>query len=158
MDEIESKIIWKGPEFISVHARMVEDTDSTPDDADCYDDITKEAWSNDGWRYVGVIVELEVLGVTFGEDSLWGIEHGTLPYDRGDDDENDTYEVEANAFEWVANETYTNEDNLTVHVMGSPLQGTAMAAADAAEEKLRLIGARGAVLDELEAFRRVESI
>ena len=54
------------------------DYDSSPDDADCYSDDDKEAWRNDVWHYVGVIVTpLDVPASARNQldDSLWGVEY-----------------------------------------------------------------------------------
>jgi hypothetical protein len=52
-----------------------------PDDYDCYSDDAKAAWSRDDWCYTGVIVRPVIAGseVKDAEDSLWGVEYGTLP-------------------------------------------------------------------------------
>jgi hypothetical protein len=65
-------------EGFEIRAAMVPDTDSTPDDADCYDESDKAAWRNGEWGYVGIIVSAWRAGVELGEASLWGTEYGIL--------------------------------------------------------------------------------
>ena len=72
MSTIESKTIER--DGFTVTLEMVEDTDSTPFDADCYDESDIEAWRNDEWRYVGFVYTASREGVDLGEASIWGTE------------------------------------------------------------------------------------
>lgn len=77
MDLIERKILhdvagWR----ISVD--VIADWDVTPMEADCYDDVAIAKWHNDEWRYVGVVVSVELRDRLIAGDQLWGIAHGDL--------------------------------------------------------------------------------
>ena len=72
MSTIESKTIER--DGFTVTLEMVEDTDSTPFDADCYDESDIEAWRNDEWRYVGFVYTASREGVDLGEASICGAE------------------------------------------------------------------------------------
>jgi hypothetical protein len=52
------------------------DNDATPFDADCYTPEDIQAWRNDEWHYVGVVVDVLFRGVVIGNASLWGIGTG----------------------------------------------------------------------------------
>lgn len=100
------------------------DTDATPDDADCYDDDAIQAWRDDLWRYVGVIVTpLDVPEDKQFElsDSLWGVDYGSYVWNKGTVHEgpsDDTYictvhpvpdmieEVAGKVADWRASEAY----------------------------------------------------
>lgn len=71
-----------------IMAYLVPDYDSRPSDygaGSAYDENTPEgaalveAWNNDEWSFVGVIVQAEKNGIAMGSDSLWGVEYGYLP-------------------------------------------------------------------------------
>lgn len=71
-----------------IMAYLVPDYDSHPSDygaGSAYDENTPEgaalveAWNNDEWSFVGVIVQAEKNGIAMGSDSLWAVEYGNLP-------------------------------------------------------------------------------
>lgn len=68
---------------VSVTIRVVPDEDTQPSDFDCYDDEQIEAWRNDEWRFVGVIVTAEasagMCAVTIEGPGLWGIDYDGSP-------------------------------------------------------------------------------
>ena len=72
MSTIESKTIEH--DGFTVTIEMVEDTDTTPFDFECYDESDIEAWRNDEWRYVGFVYTASREGVDLGEASIWGTE------------------------------------------------------------------------------------
>ena len=72
MSTIESKTIEH--DGFTVTIKMVEDTDSTPFDFECYGETEIEAWRNDEWRYVGFVYTASREGVDLGEASIWGTE------------------------------------------------------------------------------------
>ena len=72
MSTIESKTIEH--DGFTVTIKMVEDTDSTPFDFECYDESDIKAWRNDEWRYVGFVYTTSREGVELGSSSIWGTE------------------------------------------------------------------------------------
>lgn len=60
-------------EGVSFTVTLYVDLDSTPFDADCYSAADIQAWRNDLWSYVGVI-----LTTTMSQASVWGVEYGQL--------------------------------------------------------------------------------
>ena len=59
-------------EFI---ARIEHDSDSTPNDFDCYDECDIERWKKDEWFFVGVVLSCKYNGIALEcNESLWGIE------------------------------------------------------------------------------------
>ena len=72
MSTIESKTIEH--DGFTVTIKMVEDTDSTPFDFECYDESDIKAWRNDEWRYVGFVYTAIREGVELGLSSIWGTE------------------------------------------------------------------------------------
>jgi hypothetical protein len=62
-----------------VMARIEPDYDITPDDFDCYDQQTIDAWKADRWNYVGIVVTASRDGIELGSSSLWGCEYGDMP-------------------------------------------------------------------------------
>jgi hypothetical protein len=74
-DTIETRPIGTIDGF-HIAARIVPDTDTRPDDYECYTDEQTEAWKRAEWSYVGTIVTASKAGVALGESSIWGSEHG----------------------------------------------------------------------------------
>ena len=72
MYAIERKTIQH--DGFTVTVEMVEDTDTTPFDFECYDESDIEAWRNEAWRYVGFVYTARREGVALGEASIWGTE------------------------------------------------------------------------------------
>ncbi len=69
---------------------LLPDLDITPFDSDCYDDEDIEAWREDRWEYVSVVVTpLGTLEVDQFElsDSLSGVEFGSHVWNRGTEHE-----------------------------------------------------------------------
>jgi hypothetical protein len=61
--------------------RIVPDYDAEPTDFDFYTQREIDAWRNDKWSYVGVLVSPDIPGLDqeWFDASLWGIEYGDLP-------------------------------------------------------------------------------
>ena len=72
MSTIESKTIKHDGFTITIE--MVEDTDTTPFEFECYGESDIEAWRNDEWRYVGFVYTAIREGVRLGTSSIWGTE------------------------------------------------------------------------------------
>src|SRR5216683_3981349 len=87
--EIDGRIVRdKDIDGLSYRIEVEPDYASTPYDADCYTPKQIEAWKRDDWQYVGVTVTpyLDGLGMDLpGENSLWGLEWGSLPQTTEDD-------------------------------------------------------------------------
>jgi hypothetical protein len=64
------RVTVDGFEFV---ATVLSDSDSSPDDYDCYSDEDKRAWRNDEWRFVGVHVSAHKADVELAEASVWGV-------------------------------------------------------------------------------------
>lgn len=62
-----------------ISAAIEPDCDITPNDFDCYDQQTIDAWKADRWYYVGLVVTASRDGIELGSSSLWGIEYGDMP-------------------------------------------------------------------------------
>lgn len=112
---IESKDLYRDG-ALTIRGYMLPDVDSTPFEADCYDQEDVRAWSLDQWAYVGMAVDVEWNGVVIASESLWGIEHGTLG--NG---------VRTNAWQMVPTRT-----DRAVTTMGTPLSCTIEEAIDQA--------------------------
>lgn len=69
------RIEWTAEGF-DIVARLEYDTDTRPEDSDCYDTEDIERWRNDEWFYVGVVLSVSRNGVELSDyaASLWGIE------------------------------------------------------------------------------------
>jgi hypothetical protein len=74
---IDSKIVYTSRDF-TVKVVLTEDTDTHPDEFGCYSDDDMVAWKSDQWRYVDVTATVTANGHTIGENTLSGVEHGTL--------------------------------------------------------------------------------
>lgn len=80
---------------LTVRAHTERDEDETPYAFDCYTSADIEAWKNDDWCFVGVIVTVtDAYGFEWAEASLWGTEAGT--WIDTDDNGNVTGERELN--------------------------------------------------------------
>ena len=60
---------------VTVTYEIWRDTDSTPEDAECYDPEDIAAWNKDEWHYYGVTVTA-TMGTFEAEESLGGIDAG----------------------------------------------------------------------------------
>lgn len=60
----------------TIHATLHHDSDTSPEDYDCYSDSDKAAWSRDEWFFSGVVLSVEREGVTLSDHaaSLWAID------------------------------------------------------------------------------------
>ena len=69
------RIEWTAEGF-DIVARLEYDTDSNPEDVDCYSPEDVERWRNDEWFYVGVVLSVSRNGVELSDHaaSLWGID------------------------------------------------------------------------------------
>src|SRR6516225_4657969 len=72
MDAIDNKTIQHNG--FDIRIDVLPYSDSTPYDADCYDDADIEAWRNDEWFYVGYIYTATLDGIELGSASIWGSE------------------------------------------------------------------------------------
>ncbi len=79
MDIIEETTIER--DGITYRVILAPDSGSSPDDSECYSDAAKAAFRAGEWEYIGIIVRpvIDGQGVGDAEDSLWGVEYGTLP-------------------------------------------------------------------------------
>lgn len=66
-------------------ARLYYDSDSTPDDYDCFTPKQVQAWRNDEWQFVGLVITASIAGTELGRASCWSVESGLWT----DTDEND---------------------------------------------------------------------
>lgn len=126
-DLIERKIVhdkqgWK------ITVDVVSDMDATPYDADCYSEANKQAWRNDAWRYVGLVVHVALHGNIIATDSLWAVEYGDL----GEGTVADVWELLPAQYD-------TTGDGTPVVGGGSPLSETIVTALGEANEWLTKI-------------------
>lgn len=63
---------------ITYRVDLDPDTDSTPDDAECYSPSDIKAYRDDLWSYVGVTVTPLVAGAG-ASAATWGVEYGVMP-------------------------------------------------------------------------------
>lgn len=69
------RIEWTAEGF-DIVARLEYDTDSNPEDVECYSPEDVQRWRNDEWFYVGVVLSVSCNGVELSDHaaSLWGID------------------------------------------------------------------------------------
>ena len=69
------RIEWTAEGF-DIVARLEYDTDSNPEDVECYSPEDVQRWKNDDWFYVGVVLSVSCNGVELSDHaaSLWGID------------------------------------------------------------------------------------
>lgn len=69
------RIEWTAEDF-DIVARLEYDTDSNPEDVECYSPEDVQRWKNDDWFYVGVVLSVSRNGVELSDHaaSLWGID------------------------------------------------------------------------------------
>ena len=72
---VGDRIHWSAEGF-DFAAFLEADTDTSVDDFDCYSEKTKNAWRNDEWFFVGVVLTVSRNGVVLSDytASLWGID------------------------------------------------------------------------------------
>lgn len=63
---------------LTVTVRMVADGDATAEEFECYDAADIAARFFGRWQFVGLSVTVTWDEVQIAEDSIWGVEHGTL--------------------------------------------------------------------------------
>ena len=70
----DTRSVDYGP--FTIRATLVADTDSRPDDFDCYDADAIAAWRNDDWGYVGVVLSVWLDDACLDDAcaGLWGVE------------------------------------------------------------------------------------
>jgi len=124
----ETRTLYSADGWV-VEATMTPDLDVHAPDGDCYSQRDYELYGAT-WSYVGIIVNVQLNGVTIGEDQLWGVEHGQLS------------DVEADAFELTPPEYGRTDDGTPTVTMGSPLSGVVIEAIDQAGKWLQSINAR----------------
>lgn len=68
-------IEWTNHGF-DFEAVIVYDTDTRPDDSECYDERQIRLWKSDQWFFCGVVLSVSFKGVKLSDHaaSLWGIE------------------------------------------------------------------------------------
>lgn len=68
-------ISWAAEGF-DLEARLEYDTDSNPEDVECYSPEDVQRWKNDEWFYVGVVLSVSRNGVKLLKHaaSVWGVE------------------------------------------------------------------------------------
>lgn len=69
------RIEWTAEGF-DIVARLEYDTDSNPEDVECYSPEDVQRWKNDDWFYVGVVLSVSRNGVELSDHaaSLWGVD------------------------------------------------------------------------------------
>lgn len=57
-------------------AIIIYDTDTRPDDSECYDERQISLWKSDQWFFCGVVLSVSFKGIKLSDHaaSLWGIE------------------------------------------------------------------------------------
>lgn len=67
-------ITWERDGF-DICARIEHDTDSRPEDSECYTKRQIQMWCNDEWFFCGVVLSVSRNGVQLADHaaSLWGI-------------------------------------------------------------------------------------
>jgi hypothetical protein len=68
-------------EGFDIRADIVQDDTAldTPLDVAEYQPDTVEAWLNEEWMFVGIIVTASRAGTDLGSDSIWMVERGDIP-------------------------------------------------------------------------------
>ena len=69
------RIEWTAEGF-DIVARLEYNTDSNPEDVECYSPEDVERWRSDEWFYVGVVLSVSRNGVELSDHaaSLWGVD------------------------------------------------------------------------------------
>ena len=75
-DYVEYTPTENNPRGFVIRATIMEDTDSSPFDYDCYTEEQIKQWENDEWFFYGIVLSVYKAGVclTNNAASLWGIE------------------------------------------------------------------------------------
>jgi hypothetical protein len=145
---IEQKTLWQSPDddvtpMVVIEASMYRDEDYDPKDQEFDTPADREdylaRWRRDDFMGVGMEVEVSLYGVTIGEGSLWGIEHGQVSADT-------------NADAWEISPAQFPEPNVVF--MASPLSSVIVEALDVAADYLTRIEAGQAARDAVKAAQR----
>ena len=72
--EGDTRTVEFGP--VTIRATIVADTDTRPDDFDCYTPEAIAAWRRNEWQFVGVVLSIWVGDMCLDDytASLWGID------------------------------------------------------------------------------------
>ena len=75
-DYVEYTPTENNPRGFTIRATIMEDTDSSPHDYDCYTEEQIKQWKNDEWFFCGIVLSVYKAGVCLSDRaaSLWGIE------------------------------------------------------------------------------------
>ena len=75
-DYVEYTPTDNNPRGFTIRATIMEDTNSSPHDYDCYSEEEIEQWERDNWFFCGVVLSVYKARVclTNNAASLWGIE------------------------------------------------------------------------------------
>ena len=74
-DYVEYTPKENNPRGFTIRATIMEDTDSSPHDYECYSEEEIEQWELDNWFFCGVVLSVYKAGVclTNNAASLWGV-------------------------------------------------------------------------------------
>lgn len=61
-----------------VRAHLEPDLDASPEDYDCFDQADIDAWKNDQWEFVGVVVTASKEGIDLGTGYIGAVVHGQI--------------------------------------------------------------------------------
>lgn len=141
MTIIETRDLFESG-LIKVVGEMHGD-DTEPNYPDFQDDSERRdymaRYQRGDFRYVGMVVRVEVDGFTAGEDSLWGIEHGTVG-------EN----VEADAWELTPAQYGNDDDGRAWTIGGSSLVSVVTEAIERTRSLARTLEQQRHALDAAE--------
>lgn len=72
---VGDSVTWSAEGF-DIRARVEFDSDTRPEDSDCYSPRQIQQWRNDEWFFCGIVLEVEFNGVKLSDHaaSLWGID------------------------------------------------------------------------------------
>ena len=75
-DYVEYTPAENNPRGFVIRATIMEDTNSSPHDYDCYTEEQIKQWKNDEWFFCGIVLSVYKAGIclTNNAASLWGIE------------------------------------------------------------------------------------
>ena len=117
-----------------------DDTDSRPDDVECFDPEDIEAWREDRWRYVGIeVAVVDDDGEELASYAVWGFELG------------DYWPMSTDAQIW-AHATDGGVVDEALHLATERLERRAARAVQEAEDR------RAAVLAEIERRARINTL
>lgn len=72
---VGESVTWQAEGF-DITATLEADFDTHPENSECYTKKQIEAWKNDDWFYVGVVLSVAKNGVSLDDHaaSLWGVD------------------------------------------------------------------------------------